>query len=349
MTRTAGELADYLGASLTGDRGANISGVASPEEASAEDLVYIDSPRHTDRAAKSRAACILAKPGTGIAGKALLAVSDPKLAFAKAAAWLLPASKPSAGIHPTAVVAASATIAKTATIGPYVVIEEGAQVGSGSWIEAFCFVGAGGRVGEGCRLHPRVTLYADAQLRDRVEVHSGVVIGGDGFGYVFGEGRHWKFPQVGGVEISDDVEIGVNTAVDRGSLGNTRIGAGTKIDNLVQVAHNVEVGEHTILVSQVGISGSSRIGDYVVVAGQAGFGDHAIVEDKAIIGGQAGILPGKTIRAGEIVWGTPARPFKKFKEQFAHLSQLPELARRVRALEQKTGEKSGEKADKKAV
>lgn len=337
MSRTAAELAKHLGANILGDGTVPISGVAGPEDASAEDLVYVESPKHLDRVAKSQAMCLLAVPGTSIRGKTVIETPTPKLAFAKAAAWLLPPRVPAAGVHATAVIAANAKIAKTATIGPYVVIEENAEIGENSWIEAFCFVGAGARVGQGCRLHPRVTLYAGAKLRDRIEVHSGTVIGGDGFGYVFGEGRHWKFPQVGGVEVANDVEIGCNTTIDRGSLGTTRIGAGTKIDNLVQVAHNVNVGEHTVLVAQTGVSGSATIGKYVVVAGQVGLADHTTVEDQAVIGAQAGVPSGKTIRAGQVVWGTPARPLKKFKEQYAHLSQLPELARRVRALEKRVG------------
>ena len=340
MTRNAGELADYLGATLVGDRSTPISGVASPEEAALNDLIYVDASRHLARVAESRAACVLARPGTRVAGKTVLETSAPKLAFAKAAAWLLPAPERRAGIHASAIVAATAKIAPTATIGPYVVIEEGVEVGAGAWIEAFCFIGEDARVGEGSRLHSRVTLYPGARLGNRVEIHSGAVIGGDGFGYVFGGGRHWKFPQVGRIEIADDVEIGCNTTIDRGSLGTTRIGAGTKIDNLVQIAHNVEIGEHTVIASQTGISGSTRLGNQVVVAGQAGFGDHAIVEDNAIVGGQAGVLPGKRIRSGQVVWGTPARSMDGFKQQHAYLARLPKLAERVQALEEAAGKKA---------
>ena len=275
--------------------------------------------------------CVIAKEEQP--GKTTLTVANPKLAFAKAAAWLFPEARPVAAIHPTAVVAPSAKVAKTAAIGAFVVVEDNALIGDGTVIEPFCFVGNASHIGANCRLHPHVTLYAGAKLADRVEVHSGSVIGGDGFGYVFGEGKQWKFPQRGTIAIEDDVEIGCNTAIDRGSLGETRIGRGTKIDNLVQVAHNVQIGEHTILVSQTGISGSTTLGKRVVVAGQAGFGDHATVEDDVIIGGQAGILPGKVVRTGQVVWGTPARPLEKFKEQHAWFGRLPELARRVKALE----------------
>jgi UDP-3-O-[3-hydroxymyristoyl] glucosamine N-acyltransferase len=336
MARNAGELAKYVGARLIGDANARISGVANPEDAGIEDLIYAE-PRHIARAADSRAKCVIAPPDTKFAHKTVLEVSNPKLAFAKAAAWLVPPDLPPAGIHATAVIAASAMVAKTAAVGPYVVIEDNVTIGDGTRIEPFCFIGKGSHIGSKCRLHPHVTLYAGSVLGDRVELQSGIVIGGDGFGYVFGDGRHWKFPQEGKVVIEDDVEIGCNTAVDRGSLGETRIGADTKIDNLVQVAHNVKIGEHSILVSQTGISGSTILGKSVVVGGQAGFGDHAVVEDNAVIGGQAGILPGKVIRSGQVVWGTPARPLDKFKEQHAWLARLPELARRLKTLEHLVG------------
>jgi UDP-3-O-[3-hydroxymyristoyl] glucosamine N-acyltransferase len=277
---------------------------------------------------------VLARSGTRLAGKTILEVSAPKFAFAKAAQWLLQESAPAAAIHPTAIVAPDAKVGAGVHIGPYVVIEEGAEIGAGTVIGAFCFLGRGSRLGENCRLHPRVTLYAGARLGRRVEIHSGAVIGSDGFGYVFGEGRHWKFPQIGAVEIGDDVEIGSNTTIDRGSLDATVIGNGVKIDNLVQIAHNVRIGEHSILAAQTGVSGSCTIGARVIVGGQVGIGDHCKIEDGAIIGSQAGIPTGKTIRGGRTVWGTPARPLEKFKEQYARFARLPELAERVRRLEE---------------
>lgn len=334
MTRTAGELAQYLGARLVGDAGAKIAGVANLEDASEGDLIYADSAQNVARAMTSRARCMIAPRGVDAPGKVVLEAENPKLAFAKAAAWLLPASAPEPGIHPTALIAPSVKISASAQVGPYVVVEEDVSVGDKTQIDAFCFLGKGSKIGSQIHLHPHVVLYAGVVLGDRVEIHSGTVIGGDGFGYVFGEGRHWKFPQTGTAEISNDVEVGCNTAIDRGSLGATRIGSGVKIDNLVQVAHNVSVGDHSILVSQTGISGSTTLGKFVVVAGQAGFGDHAVVEDNAVIGGQAGILPGKVIRKGQTVWGTPARPLEKFKEQHAWFARLPELAKRLQALEE---------------
>ncbi len=334
MTRTARELAQYLGANLVGDERAPLAGVAGPERARPSDLIYLDAPRHTERAASSAAKCALARPGTRLAGKTILEIAEPKFAFAKAARWLLPEPEPAPGVHPTAIIAPEAKIAARVSIGPYVVIEDAVQIGAGSAIEAFCFVGRGASMGEDCHLHPRVTLYAGAKLANRVEIHSGVVIGADGFGYVYGEGRHWKFPQLGAVEIGDDVEIGPNTTIDRGSLDVTRIGDGVKIDNLVQIAHNVRVGDHSVIAAQTGISGSSTIGARAVVGGQVGIGNQCKIEDGAIVASQAGIASGKTIRSGQTVWGTPARPLQKFKEQYGWLARLPALAARVKRLEE---------------
>jgi UDP-3-O-[3-hydroxymyristoyl] glucosamine N-acyltransferase len=333
MSLTAGELAKHLEVPLEGDPLALISGMASPERARTTDLIYVESSRHLRRALASAAHCVVAKPDLSLGAKTVFTTNQPKLLFAKAAAWLLAKESFSPTVHPTAVVSPGATLGSRVFIGPYVVMEEGAQVGAGSVIEAFCFLGRGSRIGKDSRLHPRVTVYAGVRIGDRVEVHSGAVIGSDGFGYVFGEGRQWKFPQIGEIEIGDDVEIGANTALDRGALGVTRVGAGTKIDNLVQVAHNVEIGEHCVIAAQTGISGGSCLGNNVMIAGQAGLAEHCTIGDGAIVGGQAGVLPGKTIRPGEMVWGTPARAFEKFKQQYAWLSKLPEFGERVRKLE----------------
>jgi len=333
MKRTIKELADFLGCTLEGDAAALVSGVASPASARAEDLIYVESPRHIDRAAASAARCVVIAPGISMPGKILLRATNPKLAFARAAEWLLPPAPIAQGIHPTAVIAPSAKLNPGAAVGPYAVIEEDVQVGAGTEIGAFCFLGRGARLGDGCRLHARVTLYAGVRLANRVILHSGAVIGSDGFGYVSQDGKRLKFPQVGEVEIQDDVEIGANTTIDRGSLDRTQIGAGTKLDNLVHIAHNVIIGENTVIAAQTGVSGSSVIGKNVAVGGQVGVADHCEIENDAVIGAQAGIPSGKIVRSGQIVWGTPARPLDKFKKQFAWFSRLPELAERVKRLE----------------
>jgi UDP-3-O-[3-hydroxymyristoyl] glucosamine N-acyltransferase len=212
------------------------------------------------------------------------------------------------------------------------VLEEGVTVGAGACIGAGVFLGRDVQVCAESILHPRVTVYPGARIGNRVVIHAGSVIGSDGFGYVFAEGRHHKFPQLGQVIIEDDVEIGSNTTVDRGSLGNTVIGEGTKIDNLVQIAHNVRIGRHCVIAAQTGISGSVEIGDYVVMGGQVGVGDRARIEDQAVIGAQAGVPTGKVVRRGSAMWGTPARPMSEFKKTYAQLTNLPNLAKKVREL-----------------
>jgi UDP-3-O-[3-hydroxymyristoyl] glucosamine N-acyltransferase len=241
------------------------------------------------------------------------------------------------GVHPTAVLAPMAKIAASASIAPFAVIGEDVHIGENTQIGAHCSIGAGSWIGEGCRFHPRVTLYGCTRVGNRVEIHAGAVIGADGFGYVYGEGRHWKFPQAGIVEIGDDVEIGANTTIDRGSLDDTRIGEGVKLDNLVHIGHNVKIGAHTVIAAQTGISGSCVIGHHAMIGGQVGMGDHCTVEDYAMIASQAGILNGKIVRKGPVVWGTPARPLEKFKEQYGWLARLPQLGARVKKLEEKCG------------
>ena len=335
MTRTANELAEFLACTLEGDGTVQLSGVAAAGSANASDLIYVEKASHLARAAASQARCVVIAPELAINGKTLVRASNPKLAFAKAAAWLVPPAPIAIGIHPTAVISPTAQLEKGVAVGPYVIIEENVKIGEGTQIGAFSFAGRDAQLGTHCRLYPRVTLYAGAWLGDRVIVHSGAVIGSDGFGYVAEEGKRLKFPQVGEVRVGNDVEIGANSTIDRGSLDRTEISAGVKIDNLVHVGHNVRIGENTVIAAQTGISGSVLIGRNVALGGQAGLAERCIIEDSAVVGGQTGILPGKTIRSGQIVWGTPARPLQKFKEQFAWSGRLPELADRVARLEEK--------------
>jgi UDP-3-O-[3-hydroxymyristoyl] glucosamine N-acyltransferase len=339
MKRTARELADAIGATLEGDGTLEIIGVAAPERAASRDLIYVDSAKHAERAAASAALCVIAGEGLRLAAKTVLRSAQPKVAFAKAAALVLDRAPIASGIHATAVVAPLARIAEGAGVGPYVVIGEDAHIGAGTQIGAHSVVGAGCWIGEHCRIHPRVTLYHHVRVGHRVEIHSGAVIGADGFGYSFGEGKHWKFPQAGIVEIGDDVEIGANTTIDRGSLDDTRVAQGVKLDNLVHVGHNCQIGARTVVAAQVGFSGSCIVGKNVVIGGQAGFGERCELEDGAVIGGQSGVLGGKTIRGGQTVWGTPARSLEKFKEQYAFYGRLPELAARIKNLEAKLGRK----------
>jgi UDP-3-O-[3-hydroxymyristoyl] glucosamine N-acyltransferase len=339
MKRTAEELAESIGATLEGDGQAEVAGVASPERAGVRDLIYVEAAKHAPRATASAAFCVIAREGIALPGKTVLRTPQPKVAFAKAAELLLGRPPIAAGIHPTAIVPPLARIAPGASIGPYAVIGEDAHIGAGTQIGAHSVIGAGCWIGENCRIHSRVTLYARVRIGHRVEIHSGAVIGADGFGYAQGEGKYWKFPQAGIVEIADDVEIGANTTIDRGSLDDTRIAEGVKLDNLVHIGHNCQIGAHSVIAAQSGLSGSCIFGKNVVVAGQAGFGERCKLEDGAIIGGQSGVLGGKTIRSGETVWGTPARSLEKFKQLFAWYGRLPELAARIKELEGKIAAK----------
>ncbi len=339
MKRTAKELAEAIGATLEGDGALEVGGVASPERAGSHDLIYLESAKHAVRAAASAALCVVAEEGLRLSGKTVLRSAHPKVAFARAAALLLERPPIAVGIHPTAIVAPLAHVAEGASIGPYAVIKEDAHIGAGTQIGAHSVIGAGCWIGEGCRIHPHVILYNCVRIGHRVEIHSGAVIGSDGFGYAFGEGKYWKFPQVGIVEIGDDVEIGANATIDRGSLDDTRIAEDVKLDNLVHVGHNVQIGAHTVIAAQTGISGSSVLGHHVVVGGQVGIADHCTIEDGAIAGAQAGIPTGKTIRSGQTVWGTPAREIGKFKEAYAWYARLPELAARIKDIEAKVGNK----------
>jgi UDP-3-O-[3-hydroxymyristoyl] glucosamine N-acyltransferase len=261
-------------------------------------------------------------------------VPNPKLGLIKAAKAIVPARHAEPGIHPTAVVAPGARLAQSVSIGAQSVIEDGATIGERTSIASGASIGRGVEIGADCMIHPRVTIYPDVRVGNRVEIHSGTVIGCDGFGYVFAEGCHQKFPQLGRTIIEDDVEIGANSTIDRGSLGDTVIGQGSKIDNLVQIAHNVCIGRRCVIAAQVGIAGSVRIGDYVMFGGQAGVGDQARIEDKAMIGGGAGVLPGKLVRRGVFVWGTPARPLPEYKETYAQIMNLKKLAKKVEELSQ---------------
>jgi UDP-3-O-[3-hydroxymyristoyl] glucosamine N-acyltransferase len=339
VNRTAKEIAEYIGAQVEGDESLKLNSVAAPERAGAHDLIYLDSAKHADRVVASAARCVIAPREIALSGKTVLRAANPKQAFSQAAAFLIERPFIARGIHPTAVIGSLAKVAPTASIGPYAVIGEDSTIGAGTQIGAHAVLGAGCWIGEDCRIHPHVTFYNGVRVGDRTEIHSGAVIGADGFGYacgeVAGEKRYTKFPQLGLVEIGDDVEIGANTTIDRGSLDDTRIDAGVKLDNLVHVGHNVKIGAHTVIAAQAGMSGSCTLGKNVVFGGQVGLGEHCTVEDGVIAGGQSGILNGKTVHSGQVVWGTPARDLDKFKEAFAWQAKLPQLAARIKSIEKK--------------
>lgn len=306
-------------------------------------LGLVADARYLDRLVSSRAAAFLVGHHLAAAvaeaeGKGtppprpLVVVKDPHQAMRQILEALHPEAEPEgAEVHPTAVVDSSVILGDGVRVGPYAVIEAGVEVGTGSRIGAHVTVGARARIGEGCRLLPQCVVYPDAILGDRVVLHAGARVGVDGFGYVFEEGSHRRLPHVGGCILEDEVEIGANSCVDRGSIADTRIGAGTKVDNLVHVGHNTRVGQRGLLVAQVGISGSCTLGDGVIVGGQVGIAGHLSIGDGARLAAQAGIIG--DVAPGETVMGFPARPQREFLKATASLYRLPDLVRRVRTLE----------------
>jgi UDP-3-O-[3-hydroxymyristoyl] glucosamine N-acyltransferase len=309
-----------------------IHGVNTLEEAGSHDLCFAEDPSQTDAVASSAAALVLVGEGfPEVVGKRLLRVAEPRNLFFEIALWFAPVSA-SQGIHPSASVHPTADLGEDVEVGAGVVIDADARVGSGSRIGAGSYVGSGVAVGKDCVIGVNVSILRDSTLGDRCVLHPGVRIGGDGFGFRWDGTAHRKIPQLGRVVIEDDVEIGCNSCVDRATLGMTRIGRGTKIDNLVQVAHNVDIGPHSILVSQSGVAGSSKLGRGVVVAGQVAISDHVTVGDGARIGGQAGVV--KDIPAGVAVFGTPARPVKQALRESAALIRLPALLKQVERQQQ---------------
>ena len=313
---------------MAGDERAEISGVASITTASPGDLVFVEDEKHLDSALQSPAAAVIAgvfaKKLT--TAKTLLMAANPRLAFARAAVLLLrnpQEHKP--GIHPSAVVHESADLGEGVSIDARAVLEQDVSVGDRTWIGAGCVIGARATIGENCTIHPNVTIYPGTRIDNRVIVHSGAVLGSDGFGYVRdpASGRHEKFPEIGKLIIEDDVEIGANATIDRGALEVTRIGRGAKIDNLVHIGHNCQIGENVIIAAQAGFSGSITIEDSVVIGGQVGVGEHACIQEGVMLGGQAGVLPKKILRGkGIVFWGTPAKPLREYLKSLAALSRL---------------------------
>jgi len=320
MKQTAQKIAEYVGGKLHGDAEVVLNSIASLKNAGPNDLSYAE-PRFNCDVVTARAGCVIVGSGD-FPSRTVIVARNPKLAFARAAAWLLSETTDDTGIHPSAIVAPDVEIGDDVTIGPGAVIESAAAIGDRTVIEAGCYLGKGSRIGSNCQLYPRVVIYRNVEIGDRVIVHAGAVIGADGFGFVKDGRAHVKFPQIGKVIIEDDVEIGANTCIDRGSLETTIIRRGVKLDNLIQIAHNVHIGEHTVIAAQTGISGSSKLGSQCVIGGQVGIGEHAQLDDETIIGGQGGVLNGKHVRGRQVLWGTPVRPLKEFLLQQACLARL---------------------------
>jgi UDP-3-O-[3-hydroxymyristoyl] glucosamine N-acyltransferase len=323
MEWTAGDLAAYLRLPLRGKPGTRITGAAMLDDAAPDQLAFAGSPKYFESAARSQAGCVIALPEfVSAPGQTVIESPQPRAHFALALLVLYPPRRNSAGIHPSAIVEEGAQIDGDAEVGPFVTIGSGARVGARTRIGAGSSIGRDVEIGDDCILYPRVTIYERVTVGGRCILHSGAVIGADGFGFEMVEGEYKKVPQVGTVVIGHDVEIGANTCIDRATLGATRIGDGAKLDNMVHIAHNCGIGRHVVIAAQTGLAGGVTIGDYAVVGGQVGVGDKARIESKAVIGSGAGILTAKIVRAGEPVWGTPARPLRQYLEQLATLSRL---------------------------
>ena len=327
MKRSLKEVAELVQARLLGDGEVEVTGIASMHSAVTGDLVFVEDEKNLAKALQSGAAAVIAGEfaAKNRSPKPLLISDQPRLAFARAAKLLGPHEAVQAGVHQTAIIHPSAKIGESVTIEERAVVREGAEIGDNTRIGAVTVIGAHVRIGRDCRLYPNVTLYPGTRVGDRVVIHAGAVLGSDGFGYVRDRktGRYEKFPQIGRLEIEDEVEIGANSTVDRGALEVTRIGRGTKIDNLVHVGHNVQIGEDVVIAAQTGLSGSAVIADSVVIGGQVGIADHVRIEAGAILGAQSGIPSKKVIRGrGIVFWGTPARPIGEYLKELAVLARL---------------------------
>ena len=333
MPFTIAEIAKHLAGEVVGDGAVVLTGFAHADAAKAGDLTFAETDAYFAAAEKSPATAIIAGKNSASANKILIRVANPRIAFAKALALFFPEPKFAPGIHPSAVIAKSASVDPTAHVGPHCTVGERVQIGAHCVLQNGNFVGDDSALGEETHLSPNVTIHARSQIGQRVRIHAGTVIGSDGYGYVLDGGIHRKIPQVGNVIIGEDVEIGANVTIDCGALGSTVIGKGTKIDNLVQVAHNVEIGEHCLVIAQVGIAGSAKLGNYVVLAGQAGVAGHLKIGDHVTVAAQAGVMV-DTPDAGTY-WGSPMQPIGDVKRQLVAVRKLPELLKKVAAWEKK--------------
>jgi UDP-3-O-[3-hydroxymyristoyl] glucosamine N-acyltransferase len=333
---TVGELAERIQGAVEGDHGALIVGVSSIDEAEFGDVVFAENARFLSKAAKSRASAIVSFLDAATPDKPLIKVDNPRYAFAKILELFRQPLNVEPGVHPTAVMGRGAHLGENASIGPHCTVGDNVRIGARSVFMPGCHVGDDCEIGEDCIVFPNVTLYPFTKLGARVTIHSGTVVGADGFGYMRIGDHSYKVPHVGNVEIDDDVEIGANCAIDRAKTGSTIIGARTKIDNLVHVAHNVKIGTDCIIIAQVGVAGSVELGHGVTLAGQVGLKDHIKIGDGAIVMAQGGVFG--DVKAGEQVSGYPARPHREKMRVEAATAKLPEYVRRIRALEKQNAD-----------
>lgn len=312
------DIAAQLDAPWEGEGDCDIRRVADLDSAQADEIAFVAGRKGAVAARRSSAGCLIVPPDFENAERrTIIRSSQPRAAIAAVIHRLHPKKRPPAGVHPTAVIGRDAVIGERSSIGAHAVIGDNV------------------RIGDECVIYPNVTIYDDVSIGCRTVVHAGAVIGADGFGFILRDGAYENFPQVGRVEIGDDVEIGANCCVDRAALGVTRIGNGTKLDNMVHVGHNCSIGRHVVIAAQTGLAGGVVIEDYAVIGGQVGIGDKARIQSRAVLGSGAGVLTSKIVRGGQVFWGTPARPLKEHLEQLAVLAKLPEIRQEWLALKQK--------------
>jgi len=323
MEKTVAELAEFFGGKVIGEPDKFIRGVSSASEVNSDQITFAENEKFLKEAESRNAGAIVVTDQISQSKCTLIQVSNPRVAFAKSLELFFPKEKPTPGIHPTAVIDKEAKVSKSASVGPYVVIEKGASISDNVVIGANCFIGKDVHIGEETFVYPLVSIYHQTKIGKQVILHSGAILGGDGFGYADDGNVRRKIPQLGNVILEDQVEIGCNSCVDRGTLGATIVKKGTKIDNLVQVAHNDVIGENVLLCAQVGISGSSKLGNNVVLAGQVGIADHVQIGDYSVVGAQGGVLTKKKIPPKTIWSGFPARPIQEWKESYVFSSRLP--------------------------
>jgi UDP-3-O-[3-hydroxymyristoyl] glucosamine N-acyltransferase len=333
---TIAQIAQQLQGEIVGDGSVLLTGLAPADRARPGELTFAENATYFAAAEKSQASAVLVAGRYESSSKALIRVADVRVALARVLPLFFQPEELPQGIHPSAIIADSAQIDPSAHVGPNCVLGHRVCVGARSVLMGSNHVGADCKIGDEVCLFPNVVLYRQTQVGHRVTIHAGTVIGSDGFGYVLDQGRHRKMLQLGNVVIREDVEIGANAAIDRGALGSTVIGQGTKIDNLVHVAHNVVIGRHCLILGQVGFAGSTTLGDYVVVASQSGISDHLKLGNQAMVGAKSGVM--RDVADGGRVLGIPAAPDRQAKRQIIALQQLPELLRRTRELEKQVQE-----------
>ncbi|KTD17756.1 UDP-3-O-(3-hydroxymyristoyl)glucosamine N-acyltransferase [Legionella jordanis] len=335
MNASLCEIANLVNGSVIGDDKVTISSLAPIDNITAGSLVFADGDENLLIAENSAAAAILLSHSFNSSSKPVVQVSHPFKAFIQLLNHFYPSQKPQAQIHPTAVIDQNAAIGKNVSIGPYVVIESGVKIADNCIIKSHVHIAANASIGSDTTIHPQVTIYENCQIGSRVTIHASTVVGSDGFGYTFVDNQHLKVPHVGNVIIEDDVEVGANTVIDRATLGSTVIGAGTKIDNLVQVAHSVKLGKHNILCAFTGIAGSTTSGDHVIFAANVGVSDHVRIDDGVILAARAGVPPKKHLKRGNVYLGNPARPKDKAIEQELSVTRIPLMRKNLKNLSEK--------------